>query len=421
MHDAMANSPMTDEVAIAHRRQRTAGAARPHVLLAGGGSGGHVFPGLAIAEKLEQRGWQVSWAGSRRGIEARLVSSRRIPFHDLPARPVVGQPLAGKARAAATLARSAWRARSLVRRLDARVVVGTGGYASAPAVIGARLAARPAFLVEPNAEAGFANRLLSRLAAEAAVAFDETGHRLACPSRTTGVPVRSEFFRLASKLPPARPLRLLVLGGSQGARQINQLMPRALELLFRLRADATSGGKLGSLTICHQTGDAQLMATREAYRAAGLEGRQSASPPGGGRIESLDVVRFLDRVADAMARSHLVVSRAGAITLAEICAAGRPSLLVPLALAGGHQANNARRLLEAGAAAVLPPEATAEDLAETLAGLLTNPERLLDMAQTARSLGHPDAAAAIADRVERLGGIQTGAGGHAGGSTEEAG
>ncbi len=417
------NNAMTNNTVSDHRQNPTprpeTRPAGPHALLTGGGSGGHVFPGLAIAEELERRGWQVSWAGSGRGIESRLVSRRRIPFHSLPARPIVGRRMAGKVRAAATLASSAWRGRSLVRRLDARIVIGTGGYVSAPAVIGARLAARPAFLVEPNADAGFANRLLSRLAAEAAVAFDQTGLRLACPSRTTGVPVRSEFFRLdAAELPSAPPLRLLVLGGSQGARQINQLMPRALGLL-RLRA--------GPLAVCHQTGDAELSATREAYPAAGLGdategtgGGQMEHRPGGGQEVNVEVVRFLDRMADAMVRSHLVVSRAGAITLAEICAAGRPSLLVPLALAGGHQASNARRLAEAGAAAVLPPEATAEDLAEMLGSLLADLDRLRDMARNARSLGRPGAAVAIADRVELLAGPAGAVYGHAERSAGEA-
>ena len=367
--------------------------AGPHALFSGGGSGGHVFPGLAIVEELASRGWQVSWAGSRRGLESRLVSQRKIPFHDLPARPLVGQGVAGKARAVATLARSAWQARSLVRRLDARVVVGTGGYVSAPAVIGARLAACPTLLLEPNAEPGFANRLLSRLAKEAAVAFDQTGSRLACPSRTTGVPVRSEFHRSGRELPPASPPRLLVLGGSQGARQLNELLPGALGLL----ADDLAG-----LEVTHQTGDAHLETTREAYRAAG--------------IENVSVVAFLDQMADAMARSHLIMSRAGAITLAEICAIGRASLLVPLALAAGHQAGNARRLAEAGAAAVLPSVATVEDLAEMLGGLLGDSARLAEMARNARTLGRPDAAEAIADRVERWG-RSAGASGSEGGAS----
>ncbi|MCP3957096.1 MAG: undecaprenyldiphospho-muramoylpentapeptide beta-N-acetylglucosaminyltransferase [bacterium] len=368
-------------------------AREPHALLSGGGSGGHVFPGLAIAEELGRRGWRVSWAGSGRGIEARLVSERSIPFHALPARPLVGQGLYGKARAAATLARSAWSARSLIRRLCARVVVGTGGYASAPAVVGAALAARPVLLLEPNAEAGFANRWLSRLASEAAVAFDETAQQLKCPSSATGIPVRSEFFTVAEDLPASPPWRLLVLGGSQGARQINELVPRALGLL----ADR-------DITVCHQTGEKHLESTTEAYRAAGLA--EVIAPSAACRFETecrFETVAFLDDVSAAMARSHLIVSRAGAITLAEICAAGRPSLLVPLALAGDHQAANARGLAKAGATEILPREAGEADLAEILGRLLTADSPLAAMARNARELGRPDAAEAIADRVEFLG------------------
>ncbi len=371
----------------------------PHALLAGGGSGGHVFPGLAIAEELERRGWRVSWAGSGRGLEARLVGARQIPFHALPARPVVGQGLAGKLRAAATLARSAWSARSLVRRLSTRVVVGTGGYVSAPAVVGARLASRPAFLLEPNAEAGMANRWLSRWANEAAVAFDATRAQLACPAHTTGVPVREAFFHTDRELSVGPPWRLLVLGGSQGARQINQLIPDALSLL---------AASFGELVVCHQTGDGHVEPTREAYRAAGLRAMEDAEDAESASAR-FEVVSFLDDMAAAMARSHLVISRAGAITLAEICATGRPSVLLPLVLAGGHQAGNAQRLADHGAAEVVPPDATAEDLVHLLEGLLADGGRLRGMAEAAGLLARAGAAQRIADRLELLNASRVGA------------
>lgn len=362
----------------------------PHALLSGGGSGGHVFPGLAVASELTERGWRVSWAGSERGLESGLVRDREIPFFDLAARPVVGQGATARLRAAAILARSAWRARALVRRLDARVVVGTGGYVSAPAVAGGWLAARPVLLFEPNAEAGLANRLLSRLAAEAAVAFESAAEKLSCAVRTTGIPVRAEFFAVPEELPAAPPLRLLVLGGSHGARQLNEMLPRALK-------QCSVGG---SLAVLHQAGHHNLEATRASYRAANLP----ADVP-------VEIRPFLDDVAGAMARSHLVISRAGAITLAEICAAGRPVLLVPLTLAGGHQGTNAHRLRAAGAAEVLPEAAGEEGLAEILAGLLGDRTRLEAMAGAARRLGRSDAASAIADRVERLGAGKDAAGG----------
>lgn len=355
-----------------------------HAVLSGGGTGGHVFPALAVATELEQRGWRVSYVGQASGIEARLVAAQGITFHDLPARPWLGRGPIGKGLALFTLVRSAWRARNLVRRLGARVVVGTGGYVAAPAVIGARLAARPALLVEPNAQVGLANRWLSRFATEAAVAYPETAAALRCPAQVTGVPVRPAIAAIAEGLPPSPPLRLLVAGGSQGAVQLNRLVPLAL---------ARIAGALPRLAVCHQAGRANLEATRAAYAEAALPG-----------IE-IEVVPFLDDMPRAIARSHLVVSRAGAITLAELCAAGRPSLLVPLALAGGHQRHNAERLVQGGAAEMLAgEEADAEHLADLLRRLLGNHGRLEAMAQAARRLGHRDAAARIADRVEHLGG-----------------
>ncbi len=294
-----------------------------------------------------------------------------------------------------TLFGSALAARSLVRRLPAQVVVGTGGYVSAPAVLGGRLASRPVLLFEPNAEPGMANRWLSRLATEAAVAYPETGEHFRCPVRLTGVPVREEFFRIPRELPTSGPMRLLVLGGSQGAQQLNETVPRALGRLW-------ASGHLPSrgLEIVHQAGGGKLEATRASYAAEDL-----------GEI-GVEILPFLDDVAAAMASSHLLISRAGAITLAEICAAGRPSLLVPLAVAaGGHQVANARRLHQAGAAhALLPKAAGAEEMAEILGRLVGNPPELEQMAAAAGQLGRATAAADLAHRVEALAGVQVGNG-----------
>lgn len=380
----------------------TAHPGNPHVLLAGGGSGGHVFPGLAVADALVERGFGVSWAGAAGGIEERLVGAREIAFHALPARPVVGRSLLGKAGALFTLAFSALRARSLVRRLDARVVVGTGGYVSAPAVVGAKLASRPVVLIEPNADAGTANRALSRWAVEAMVAHPETAEQLRCPTRVTGVPVRAELIDAQSPLPEGPPWRVLVLGGSQGAKQLNEILPRALARL----ADEFDG-----LEVLHQAGTRHLQATRAAY------GQAAARRAAAGKLSRLDaqVTPFIDDMAAAMARSHLLISRAGAITLAEICAVGRPSLLIPLDLAGGHQISNARRLADAGAAEMLfGDEVEPERLTAVLRALLGDLGRLRGMAEAARRLScpdaaqsdavQPDAARAIAERIAEIGG-----------------
>jgi UDP-N-acetylglucosamine--N-acetylmuramyl-(pentapeptide) pyrophosphoryl-undecaprenol N-acetylglucosamine transferase len=360
--------------------------ASPHVLLAGGGSGGHVFPALAVGDELRARGWRVSFVGMAGGMEERLVAERGLPFHGLPAKPLVGRGLLGKARALATLAGSTFAARRLIRETGADIVLGTGGYVSAPAVLGARLARRPVVLLEPNGKAGVANRWLSRWATAACVGYRETVADLNCPCRVTGVPVRSAFFQVPAELPPINAPRLLVLGGSQGAKQINEAMPAAAARLI---------ARFPAIRITHQAGARNLDEARAAYEKAG-----AGSP-------HVEVVPFLDDVAGAMAASHLLVSRAGAITLAEICAADRASLLVPLAIAQGHQVDNARLIAEAGGAEMIPSnELTAERLAERLEELLADGTRLAAMGRAARSLARPRAVADIADQVEEIGGAR---------------
>jgi UDP-N-acetylglucosamine--N-acetylmuramyl-(pentapeptide) pyrophosphoryl-undecaprenol N-acetylglucosamine transferase len=376
---------MNDAMAMAAR----AAAPALHALLAGGGTGGHVFPALAVAEELGRRGWRVSFTGSETGLEARLVAERGIPFHPLPARPLVGRGIAGKVRALATVASSALAAARLIRRLEVDVVLGTGGYASAPAVLGARLARRPVLLLEPNARAGVANRWLSRFASAAAIGYPETARDLKCPSWVTGVPVRSAFFDVPAELPPLDSLRVLVLGGSQGAKQINEAMPAAAKRLLET---------LPQIRIVHQAGARNVDEARAAYAAAGL-----------GEPE-VQVVPFLDDVAGAMASSHLLVSRAGAITLAEICAAGRPSVLLPLSISLAHQVDNARLLADAGAAELLTSEEVSDGkLTGVLLDLLASGDsqvRLARMGEAARALAKPGAVAGIADRLGILGGVR---------------
>lgn len=402
------------------RRGRRGG----HALLAGGGTGGHVFPALAVAEELLARGWRVSFAGTSSGLEARLVPERGIDFHVLPARPLLGRGPLARARALATLARSAVSAAGLIRRLGVTAVLGTGGYVSAPAVVGGRLTGRPVLLLEPNARAGVANRWLSRYATAAAVGYAETARGLKCPVTVTGVPVRAAFFAVpemsadavdagaaadasagggASRLSGAGEAStseapavlgatrasgatraLLVLGGSQGARQLNRALPAAAALLL---------AGMPELRIVHQAGARLLDETRAAYAATGASPRQ------------VQVVPFVDDVAGAMAACSLLVSRAGAVTVAEICAAGRAALLAPLAIAEGHQQDNARLLAAAGGAEVLAlPDLEPAPLAARLGALLGDGPRLAAMGRAARALARPDAAAAIAGLLEELAG-----------------
>jgi len=381
---------------------------RHRVLLAGGGSGGHVFPALAVGEELARRGWDVDFVGAAGGMEEGLVAEAGLPFHSLPARPVVGRGPGDRIAAMWTLAKSAWRARRLIRDVGASVVVGTGGYVSAPAVMGAALTRTPSLLVEPNAMAGLANRLLSRWAADAALAFETTARSLRCPSTVTGVPVRSAF----AELPEAAidgPVRVLVLGGSQGSEQLNREVPAALGRLLEEGAD------LPEVLIVHQAGRGKVDTAVTAYAAAGVplevpagdtQSPEHTQSPAGTGITAR-VVDFIDDTAAEIGDAHLVISRAGAITCAEISAAGRASLLVPLVAAAGHQMDNARALADAGASVVagLEDRVGADftaSLADDLGRLLADRERLAAMARASRGLGRPGAAAAIADRVERL-------------------
>ena len=350
---------------------------RGHVLLAGGGTAGHVHPGLAVGEALAVRGWRVSWLGRRAGMERDLVTRRGVRYHGLPARALLGRGAAAKAGALATTALSALRAGVLVRREKVDAVLGTGGYACAAGVLGARLAGRPAFLLEPNARAGTANRWLARWSREVFLGFAGTAAEIGAASRYTGVPVRAEFFAAAPL--PAPPPRLLVLGGSQGAHEINRLLPPLVERL---------AAKVGELEVVHQCGAAHRQAVESHYAARNL---------GPARVE---VAPFIDDVAAAMAACHLVISRAGALTLAEICAAGRASVLVPLAIAAGHQRDNAEHLVAAGAAVIAMGGAErAGETADLLADLLKRPERLTAMGAAARALARPDAAAGIAEAM----------------------
>lgn len=354
----------------------------PHALLGGGGSGGHVFPGLAVAHELLDRGWSVSWAGRADSMEERLVTGRGVEFHALAAKAVVGRGALSKLGALATTAGSALGARRLIARRGIGVVVGTGGFVSAPAVAGGWLARRPTLLLEPNARAGAANRWLSRLARGAALGWPEAAVDFSCRTRVTGIPVRREFFDAGERPVGAAPLRLLVLGGSQGARQLNLEVPRALERISH---------RIAGLEVLHQAGRLREDEARQAYGAVRL-------PDVSVRIEP-----FLEDVATEMASADLVVSRAGAVTLAEICAAGRAALLVPLALAAAHQVDNAAALERVGGAEAIPsPELTTERLAAALAGLLTAPERLVEMGTAARGLAQPEAAARIADQAISL-------------------
>lgn len=356
----------------------SSGTHRGTVVFSGGGTGGHVFPGLAVAEELRALGWKAAWIGRRGSLEERLVVSAGVDFRALPARPFVDRGGAQRAVALAVLLLSTLRAAALLRRFGAALVFATGGYVCAPAALASRLHGCGLYLLEPNAESGSANRRLSRFATEAGVAFESAAGDLACEARLVGVPVRRAFRDIEELHLSGDRVRVLVLGGSQGSDALNRLLPR----LF------ASAAGTSRVEVTHQSGPAWVDETRDRYRGV--------APP----ALSSTVTGFIQDTAGAMQAHDLIVSRAGAVTVAEIAAAGRPAVYVPLPMAAGHQRGNARAMVEAGAAVLVEQEELqGEAAAERCARLIGDRERLLAMARAARGLSRSDAASEIAARV----------------------
>ena len=339
-----------------------------------------MFPALAVGDELVRRGWQVSFAGRPDSIEADIVTAHGVQFHGLAAAAVLGRGPVDKTRAALRIAVSSFGARRLLKRLGVDVVVATGAYVSTPSALAARTLGVPLVLLEPNARPGLANRWLSRIATVAATSYEQTALQMRCRCLVTGVPVRQQFFEGAAR-PAAGPRwRVLVLGGSQGAADLNRIVPEALA--------AVAPQLDRRLSVLHQAGQGKEDEARGLYASLEVDA---------------EVVPFLDDVAEAMAEADLVLSRSGAVTLAEICAAGRPSLLFPLRIASAHQVENAAALREAGAAEVV--DVTDSPTLAALLGRLLNDDRLQAMSRASRTLSRPSAARDIADEVVHLGGV----------------
>lgn len=353
------------------------------VLIAGGGTGGHLFPGIAVAEELRRRrpGTQVTFVGTERGIEARVLpkSGEVVDFIDVT--PLKGRTPLELMRSLARLPTAYTRAISILKTRKPDVVLGVGGYASGPMLLAAWTLGIPTAVLEQNAQLGMTNRVLASVVGRGYVAFDATAAAFGSRARVVGNPVRRAFVeatRLAQTDPEgfeARARKILVIGGSQGAQKLNQTIPAALASLD-LRA-------MG-LHVVHQTGAAMRDEVAASYAALGVDA---------------DVVPFIDDMARAYSGAMLVIARAGATTLAELTAVGRPSILIPFPhAADDHQAKNADELAHAGAAiAIRESQLDDETLGRALRGLLTAPERRRAMANAARRLGRPDAAAAVVD------------------------
>jgi UDP-N-acetylglucosamine--N-acetylmuramyl-(pentapeptide) pyrophosphoryl-undecaprenol N-acetylglucosamine transferase len=352
------------------------------ILIAGGGTGGHIIPALAIARELrDAHGAEVRFVGTARGLETRMVPEAGFPLELIQVGQLKNVSIATRLKTMGDLPRGIVRCVGLLKSFQPHVVVGVGGYASGPGMMAALLLRIPTLAFEPNATPGLANRLVGRFVSAAAVNFPET-LRYFRNARVTGIPVRPEFFDIAAT-PAGGAQRLLIMGGSQGARALNAAVPQIAKALL----EAVPG-----LSLEHQCGARHVDVTESAYAASGADPSRFV------------VAAFLQNAAQAIAEADLLLCRSGASTVAELCAAGRPALYVPFPQAADdHQRKNAEAMVAAGAADILiEKDITPELLVQRLIGLLGDRERLHGMSVHARAVAHPEALHEIGAMVVAL-------------------
>lgn len=357
------------------------------LMIAGGGTGGHVYPAVAIAQEFVRRGEgrNVIFVGTERGLEKTIVPKAGFPLELISVGGLQGKGPVELVKNLARLPVGFVQAFRLLGRHRPGVVLGVGGYSSGPVLAAARLRGIPTAIHEQNAYPGLTNRILAKFVQTVAAAFPEALPRLGrSDGVATGNPVRQEFFSAAS-LPTAGSTgdrkRLLIFGGSQGSKTINDAMTGALLFLSRLK---------GTLEIVHQTGPKELERVQEAYRASAFADAR--------------VVPYLDPISGEMAAADLVVCRAGAMTIGELAAIGRPAILIPFAAAtNNHQELNARAVEHAGGAVVITEaQLTAERLGAAIAEIAGDPQRMATMGSGAHSLAAPDATRKIVDLLEKI-------------------
>lgn len=364
------------------------------VMVVGGGTGGHLFPGIAVVEELRRRlpAVRVVFVGTRRGIESRVLPQRRERLEFLEVQPLLGRTPVQLAKSLSNLPRSGLQALALLGRERPDLVVGLGGYVAGPVLLAAAARRIPTALLEQNAHVGLTNRLLRHTVGRAYLTHQQTAQLFgAARARVLGNPVRRAFVEaahLGSHDPDGMQAschRILVLGGSQGAQALNETVPDAL---------AQAGLKERGISVLHPAGEAMVARVRERYAQLGIEA---------------EVVPFVDDMVRAYKSACLVIGRAGATTLAELCAIGRPSILIPFPHAAeDHQSVNAAALEQAGAAVTIPQrDLSAQGLAQLVTSLLGDDARRRSMAEAARTLGKPDAAAAIVDDLCQWLGVAT--------------
>jgi UDP-N-acetylglucosamine--N-acetylmuramyl-(pentapeptide) pyrophosphoryl-undecaprenol N-acetylglucosamine transferase len=351
------------------------------VLIAGGGTGGHLYPGIALAEEITATGGEVLFVGTARGLESKLVPAAGFALALIEVSGLKRTGLGGLARAFA-------QSRRILKGFRPDLVVGVGGYASGPLVLAAALSGYPTAIQEQNSRPGFTNRVLARLVRRVFVAFEESRRRLpARKIRLTGNPVRRRFIEgaataIGSGTGDALRDTLLILGGSQGSHAVNEVVLAMAETL---------AARAALPRIVHQSGPADAEAVRARYATLGLAARAEVRP-------------FIDDMPAALAGAALVIARAGALTLAELAITGRPAILIPLPTAtDDHQTENARAFDDAGAALLLPQSrASGATLADLVATLMADAPRRARMAEAMRALGRPEATREIVSELRAL-------------------
>jgi UDP-N-acetylglucosamine--N-acetylmuramyl-(pentapeptide) pyrophosphoryl-undecaprenol N-acetylglucosamine transferase len=355
------------------------------LLIAGGGTGGHVFPALAIAQEWLSRGKEreVVLVGTERGIEMKLVPQAGLPLETLRVAGLKGKGGATLVKNLVMLAPGILDARRVLRKHKPVAAFGVGGYAAGPMLLATWLSRIPNVIFEPNAEPGLTNRLLAKLSKRIATGYEISAQAWGKKAIVTGCPVRGEFFSIAHRK-PAKPFRLLVTGGSQGALPINRTFVDTMDRLALRKND---------LSIVHQTGERDYNAVRTAYAR---------------REINAEVVPFLTNMAERFAWADVIVCRAGAITAAEIAAAGRAAIFIPFGAAtDSHQLRNAQEMQRAGAGRLIPePELTAERLTSEIFSLVDQPDQIETQSNAARSLARPNATRDIVNLIEEVANVQ---------------
>ena len=348
-------------------------------LIMAGGTGGHVFPGLAVADALKAKGWEIHWLGTAERMEAEVVPKRGYPISFLPVKGIRGKGLSAKVKGVLALLKSLSQARNLIKSIEPDLVIGFGGYASGPGGVAAWSFGIPVIVHEQNATAGMTNKLLGRFAKTIMLGFEDARSQFSAGKNvvTVGNPVRDEIWGIPEKASISAPLHMLVIGGSLGSRPLNETVPPVC-------------AGLEGLKIRHQCGKGNVDEVQRAYANAN---------------GSAEVTEFIDDMAHAYEWADFIVCRAGALTVSEVAAAGRAAIFVPLPHAvDDHQTKNAQSLVKAKAALMIPQSLLKENLGQAVRQWISAPEACLKMGRMARKQSQSTATEQVVAQCEALAG-----------------